>query len=237
VHCLISLSVTEDIWSLFNSAFDGPKEFQQRIPRIFSADVDARIANEGEVGHRFRRLYLMDVPPRVAEQLHRRKAMEDTNQAIEAVLKQSGWYGDRAQSNQKIFVCLKTFQLAMAAAIPVVALASSGNIERWTSAVLGALIGIVEVVLQLGQLQQNWLLFRAAREALRSEELLHSAGAGPYAALPVSDAAFVERCAAIMSGENSKWLTAKQQVLPAKQGDAPERSLLWPGWKLLSIVG
>jgi hypothetical protein len=141
--------------------------------------------------------------------------MADLTKSIEAVQKQSEWYGTRARSSQKVFVRLKALQLLMAAAIPVVAVAASGDGQRWTSAILGALIGIVEGILQLGQFQQNWLLYRATREALRSEERLYTGGAGPYAGLPQPDIAFIERCEAIMSGEHAKWLTAQQ--VPAKE--------------------
>lgn len=69
----------------------------------------------------------------------------------------------------------------MAAAIPVSSVATTTDRQKWVVAVLGALIGVIEAVLQLGQYQQNWLLYRATREALRREDFLYSAKAGPYA--------------------------------------------------------
>lgn len=99
---------------------------------------------------------------------------------LDRIREQSAWYGEKARSNRSTFVTFKIVQVVMAASIPVVSVAGGGNVQRWTTAILGALIGIIEAVLQLGQYQQNWLTYRATREALRREDFLHSAGAGPY---------------------------------------------------------
>ena len=137
---------------------------------------------------------------------------------FDRITNQSKWYGDKSQKNRTIYVRLKSAQLILAAAIPVVSVAAASNPQRWTSAGLGALIGIVEGFLQLGQYQQNWLLYRATREALKREEFLYSAGAGPYAGAASKDALYIERCDAIMSGENSKWLATQQQAASEKKG-------------------
>jgi hypothetical protein len=78
--------------------------------------------------------------------------------------------GDKSQKNRTMYVRLKGVQIVLAAAIPVVSVAAASDPQRWTSAGLGAPIGIVEGFLQLGQYQQNWLLYRATREALKREE-------------------------------------------------------------------
>ena len=131
---------------------------------------------------------------------------------LDHIREQSAWYGKKARDNRYTFFTLKAIQIVMAAAIPVVSLGATAVIaQRWTNALLGALIGIVEGILQLGQYQQNWLLYRATREALRREELLHSANAGPYTGRSDSDALYVERADAIMSGESSKWLASQEQ--------------------------
>jgi len=136
---------------------------------------------------------------------------------FDRITKQSTWYGDKSQKNRTMYVRLKSAQLILAAAIPVVSVAAASNPQRWTSAGLGALIGIVEGFLQLGQYHQNWLLYRATREALKREEFLYSAGAGPYAGAASKDALYIERCYAIMSGENSKWLATQQQAASEKK--------------------
>lgn len=131
--------------------------------------------------------------------------------ALEKVKQQSAWYGAHARNNHKIYVILKTVEIVFAAAIPVVSVASAAEVQRWTNASLGALIGIVEGIVQLGQYQQNWLLYRATREALKREELLRSGKAGPYSNATAPDTLYIERSDAIMNGEHSKWLASQEQ--------------------------
>jgi Protein of unknown function (DUF4231) len=137
--------------------------------------------------------------------------MVDNATTVEKIGQQSAWYGERARRARSRYVLLKGTQIVFAAAIPVIAVAAAGNVQRWTTAVLGALIGIIEGFIQLGQYQQNWLLYRATREALKREEFLYSAKAGPYTGAQGPDTLYAERCDAIVSGENSKWLTLQEQ--------------------------
>jgi hypothetical protein len=138
---------------------------------------------------------------------------------LDRIRAQSDWYGKKARSNRSTYMAFKIVQIVMAASIPVVSVAVAGGVQRWTNAILGALIGIIEAVLQLGQYQQNWLTYRATREALRREDFLHSAKAGPYSGQTDLDGIYVERADAIMSGESAKWLTSQE-----KQGKAPVSS-------------
>jgi len=67
------------------------------------------------------------------------------------------------------------------------------------------------------------MICRAISEALRSEEMLHVGGAGPYADVTQPDALFVVRYK--MSGESPKWLTAQQQLLVKQQDGAPKQGV------------
>jgi len=128
------------------------------------------------------------------------------------IVEQSNWYGKKARNNRRFYIVMKTGEIVLAAAIPVVSVFGDAAFQRPVTALLGALVGVIEGVLNLGQYQQNWLVYRAAREALRREELLFSEGAGPYAqAGPQASQLFVERADAIISGENTKWVVAHQQ--------------------------
>ena len=137
--------------------------------------------------------------------------------AFDRIAEQSTRYGGNARKNRTIYVRLKGMQIVLAAAIPVVSVAAASDAQRWTSAGLGALIGIVEGFLQLGQYQQNWLLYRATREALKREEFLYGAGAGPSAGVAARDELYIERCDAIMSGEYAKWLATQQKAASEKK--------------------
>lgn len=128
------------------------------------------------------------------------------------LIERSEWYGRKARSNRAVYMGLKVGEIVLAGAIPVVAVFGDATFQRPTTAVSGALVGIIEGVLSLGQYQQSWLLYRATREALKREELLFSEGAGPYSQAGAQAAiVFAERSDAIMSGENAKWVASHQQ--------------------------
>jgi hypothetical protein len=130
---------------------------------------------------------------------------------VERITHLSAWYGEKAHRNRTYYQTLKATQIVFAASIPVVAVSGAGDIQRWTTAVLGSLVGIIEGFIQLGQYQQNWLLYRATREALKREDFLYSAKAGPYSEARDADTLFVERSDSIMSGESLKWIAAQEK--------------------------
>ncbi len=77
---------------------------------------------------------------------------------------------------------------------------------------LGVLITILEGILQLNQYQQIWTTYRATGEALTREKYLFQALAGPYAAPGVNPPVLLaERIEAMMSQENTKWVSLQEQ--------------------------
>jgi len=133
------------------------------------------------------------------------------NPALKIVLDRSEWYGKQARATQQKYISLKTVQIVMAAAIPAsAALVPDEKLIKYISAALGALIGILEGVLQLGHYHENWVSYRATREALKREDLLFQGHAGPYASNGVPERMFIERSDAIMSGESANWLNSEK---------------------------
>ena len=143
--------------------------------------------------------------------------MEDDD-TLGAIAKQSDWYGKNARKNRTIYVSLKTIQLVMAAMIPLVSLADVPELSRWSTAILGALIGAIEGFLQLGQYQQNWHSYRSTREALKSEEMLFRGEAGPYADPTNKRQLFIERSCAVISREHSSWVATQRETLKEVRG-------------------
>jgi hypothetical protein len=131
------------------------------------------------------------------------------SEAIGGILRTSDWYGRRAHINRLTYLSLKTIQLILTTTIPILSLIDSGRYSRVVIALIGASVAIIEGFLQLQQTQANWLRYRATRESLKREALLHSASAGPYADVSNADSLFIERADAIISGELSKWISAQ----------------------------
>ncbi len=124
------------------------------------------------------------------------------------------WYEDKCTHHRRWFQTLKVMQLVIAAAIPVIAAAGA---SAAVGGALGATIVVLEGLQQLFQFQQNWITYRTTAEALKHEQFLYLAEAGPYAAAPRPLALLAERVEGLMAREHASWAQA-QQVEPAGAG-------------------
>jgi len=122
------------------------------------------------------------------------------------ILEQSNFFAKKARSCREVYMVMRGSQVVLAAAIPVVSIFGSWGSARYVTAALGALISITEGLQQLGQFQQNWFRYRAAREGLRREQFLYEMEAGPYKEVADPMRLFVERADSIMADEAAKWV-------------------------------
>ena len=124
---------------------------------------------------------------------------------------QAGWYGRKSRRAQRLYKGIKVVEIVAAALIPFL----TGHTFNHKDAViggLGVLITILEGILQLNQYQQIWTTYRATGEALTREKYLFQALAGPYAAPGVNPPVLLaERIEAMMSQENTKWVSLQEQ--------------------------
>ena len=150
--------------------------------------------------------------------------MPDTQQTSEKITldrldDQARWYGRKSKRAQRIYKSFKTIEIIAAALIPFL---TGRTFEPKDLVIggLGVLITILEGILQLNQYQQIWATYRATSEALTHEKFLFLAVAGPYSAAGVnSPMLLAERIEALMSQENTKWVSLQQQGGKAR---APE---------------
>ena len=66
----------------------------------------------------------------------------------------------------------------LASSIPVLALISDSLLQRWATAIAGAVVAILEGIKQLNQFSRLWIEYRAMSEALKREKVLFLAGVG-----------------------------------------------------------
>jgi Protein of unknown function (DUF4231) len=137
--------------------------------------------------------------------------------AIQGIDSVTDWY-DRAASRYRIgYISVKIFQLVVTASIPVVAIAMhAGRYEGLTTGTLAAILLVAEGIQQTLQLLPRWTKYRAAHSALRREKLLYDATAGPYAQAPIPIALLTERVNAIISDENTAWLSIQERMKDGK---------------------
>ncbi|MGY1670291.1 DUF4231 domain-containing protein [Geodermatophilus sp. SYSU D00710] len=131
---------------------------------------------------------------------------------------QLAWYDRKSQAAQHAYKQTKIVQLLLAAGVPVaVASAAPGLV----TALLGALVVVLEGVQQLYQWQTNWVLYRSTHESLRHEQFLFLAGAGPYSGLERHQV-LAERVEGLVSQEHAKWTEGRHQAV-AEPGVGPPR--------------
>jgi len=118
---------------------------------------------------------------------------------------QIGWYDRRSGDNQRRYKRLKLLEIAIAAALPVVAAMES---SVWITGGLAALIVVLEGAQHLYQYQEHWITYRSTAEALKHERYLYLAKAGPYVGED-RHGQLAERIEGLISQEHAKW-TASQ---------------------------
>ncbi|MEV4127415.1 DUF4231 domain-containing protein [Nocardia sp. NPDC049707] len=119
---------------------------------------------------------------------------------------QRDWYEQKSGSAQRAYRWVKLGQIAVGAAIPVVALTTTAI----ATAVLSAVVVVAEGAQQLFQWQTNWLSYRATAEALKHEQVLYAAEIGVYAS-PDRRRVLAERVESLVSQENSRWSEIQQR--------------------------
>jgi hypothetical protein len=147
--------------------------------------------------------------------------MPDTNQpkspeevTLQRLQDQLDWYSRKSTQNKTWFQSLKMVTITSAAVIPVM-VTSGVPLGSQVSAGLGVLIAIIEGLQQLKQYQGNWISYRATAEALKHEQFLYMAKAGPYISAEHPQSMLAERVESLITQEEGKWVSA--QNLPNQQ--------------------
>jgi hypothetical protein len=121
------------------------------------------------------------------------------------------WYDWKALSNQGWYTKLQWALLIFSALTPVLVgvelHSSSQGIFQWAPLVTGLLVTVLASVLKIFKFQENWVNYRTTCETLKKEIYLYDAGVGEYATTADKEATFVERVEALISRENTLWLT------------------------------
>ena len=124
----------------------------------------------------------------------------------ERLEEQIGWYDRRSGENQRWFRWLKLLELAVAAALPVVAGIGS---PVWVTGGLAAVVVVLEGAQHLFQFQEHWITYRSTAEALKHERYLYLAQAGAYGGED-RHAQLATRTEALVSQEHAKWVASQQ---------------------------
>ncbi|KAA8889401.1 DUF4231 domain-containing protein [Nocardia colli] len=117
------------------------------------------------------------------------------------------WYSTKGALAQRMYKRVKFGQIAVGAAVPVVAALSA---PAGVTASIAALVVIAEGAQQLFQWHTNWLRYRGTAEALKREKYLFLANTGPYLSTD-RRATLIERVESVLGNENTGWLSEHER--------------------------
>ncbi len=131
---------------------------------------------------------------------------------------QLDWYDSRSARNKRIYYWVQSIVIGLAAITPAFAgtgLAKTGEHvwAIWLTMVCSILVAIGTTLLKTFKYQENWLNYRTTAETLKKEKVLYDTETGDYLGLDVVNrrALFVERVEAVISRENTLWLTTQRK--------------------------
>ncbi|HUL28248.1 MAG TPA: DUF4231 domain-containing protein [Streptosporangiaceae bacterium] len=136
-----------------------------------------------------------------AEPVEAGRAPDPADPTWERLQDQLKWYDDKSGYSQRRYKWLKVLEIAIAAALPVVA---SMHSPVWVTGGLAAVVVVLEGIQQIFQYHEHWITYRATAEALKRERYLYLAQAGPYAG-DDRHIQLAERVEGLLSQENAKW--------------------------------
>lgn len=145
---------------------------------------------------------------------HSRLVEEHRDRAVakERLEDQLGWYDRKSVNAQHAYKRLKVLQLLISATVPVIA---GLRAPPAVTAATAAVVVVLEGVQQLYQWQTNWVLYRSTAEALKHEQYLYLANAGPYVGSD-RDRVLAERVEGLVSQEHAKWTESRLRADEAK---------------------
>jgi len=124
---------------------------------------------------------------------------------------QINWYDKKSIRNQKMYKRFQWVVIILSAITPVlvaiVAINPEANETSWSAVVISAIVAIGTTALKTFKYQENWINYRTTCETLRKEIHFYNAGVGEYKDTDDHEALFVERVEALISRENTMWLT------------------------------
>jgi hypothetical protein len=126
--------------------------------------------------------------------------------ALVRIADQIDFFDKRSKQNQTRYKRMKFVTLLFSALVTV-----SGVLPLpvWVVPMLGASIVVVEGVVQMNSMVQNWLSYRNTCEALKHEKYLALNRAGPYKDEDNPNRLLAERTEEILGKDRASWIAAQ----------------------------
>ena len=134
-------------------------------------------------------------------------SVERQHPTLQRLDDQISWYDAKARQAQIRFKVLKAVVIGVAASIPVVA---AFDVPVYVAGILGAIVVVVEGLLQAYQYRQNWITYRSTAESLKHEKYLYLARADVYAGSRHPLRLLAERIEGLISQEHARWISSRR---------------------------
>ena len=125
------------------------------------------------------------------------------------------WYDAKSIRNQIWYRTLQWGLILLSASTPVlIALAQKTNSVPWLNMVplmTSVVVAILATSLKTFKFEENWINYRTICETLKKEIHFYRAGIGEYEDSEDKEALFVKRVEALISRENTLWLTTVEE--------------------------
>ncbi len=133
---------------------------------------------------------------------------------------QINWYDKKSIWNQKMYRRFQWIVIVLSAITPVLVAIVAINPETkevsWPAVGISALVAIGTTALKTFKYQENWINYRTTCETLKKEIYFYNAGVGDYGDTEDREALFVEKVEALISRENTMWLSTRQPKKESK---------------------
>jgi Protein of unknown function (DUF4231) len=134
-------------------------------------------------------------------------SVEGPNPTLQRLDEQIAWYDAKSRECQLRYKGLKAVVIAGAAAIPTVA---AFDVPVYVAGILGAVVVVVEGLLQAYQYHKNWITYRSTAESLKHEKYLYLARADAYAHSRNPLRLLAERIEGLISQEHARWISTRR---------------------------
>jgi hypothetical protein len=134
-------------------------------------------------------------------------SFEGASPTLERLDSEIAWYDRKSRECQHRYKALKAILIGSAAAIPVVA---AFDVPVYVAGILGAVVVVVEGILQAFQYHQNWITYRSTAEALKHEKYLYLGRADVYGGSKNPLRLLAERIEGLISQEHARWISSRR---------------------------
>lgn len=116
------------------------------------------------------------------------------------------WYSNKSSQNKLYYQIFQWTTIILSASLPVLVMVIPADLILVTSG-FSVILAITTTALKTFKFQENWINYRTIGETLKKEKYYFDAEVSEYADVEDKEHLFVERVEALISRENTLWIS------------------------------